>query len=90
MGDVDPLGKVQGVWSGDIGMVTAQEPAPGNLDRLRTGVVGDTEPEIEVIGGEWGAWRHGSHIVVVTGVVPRYARVEGPRGGAWVQGGRGQ
>jgi hypothetical protein len=87
VGDVDPLGEVQCGRPGDIGMVASEQPAPGDLDRLRTGVVRDTEPDVEVIGGEWGAGRHRSTIVVATGPVPRYARVEGRRRAAGLQEG---
>ena len=51
MGDVDALGELEPVRAGDVGMVLAQEPAPGELDRLGTGVTGHTETGVQVVAG---------------------------------------
>ena len=52
MGDVDALGELEPVRAGDVRVVLAQEPAPGELDRLGTGVAGHTEAGIQVVAGQ--------------------------------------
>ena len=50
--DVDPLRKLQGGRPRDIGVVLAQEAAPGQVDGLWARVAGDTESGVEVLGGK--------------------------------------
>ena len=58
MGDVDPLRALESVRTGDVGMVLAEERAPGELDDLGARVDGDLEAGVEVVGGERWAWWH--------------------------------
>ena len=52
VGDVDPLRTLESVRPGDVGMVLAEERAPGQLDDLGARVDGDLEAGVEVVGGE--------------------------------------
>ncbi len=58
VGDIDPLGHLQTVGTGDVRMVAPKQGTPGDLDRLDAGVRRDTEAAIEVIGWQRWAGRH--------------------------------
>ena len=58
VGDVDPLRALEPVRPGDVGMVLAEERAPGDLDDLGARVDGDLEAGVEVVGGERGTGWH--------------------------------
>ncbi len=58
VGDVDPLRTLESVRPGDVGMVLAEERAPGELDDLGARVDGDLEAGVEVVGGERGTGWH--------------------------------
>ena len=58
MGDVDPLGELEAVGAGDVGVVLAQQGPPGELDGLRARVARYAEAGVEVVGRERRAGRH--------------------------------
>ena len=51
VGDVDPLGVLEAVRPGDIGMMASKEGAPRDLDRLARRVGGQLESRVEIVAG---------------------------------------